>query len=219
MSSAGVGRPRDASIDERVLAVAASHLACSGYEAMSVSAVAEEAGTTRQAVYRRWTTKADLATAAIASLAREDRTEPTDDPFADLVAELESFRRGVTRPDGLSMVGTMLVESTDPELVARYRDRVVRPRRTAIRRILERGRDAGLLHPDADLDVAVVSVTGGWYARALAGQRPLAGWATRTAAFIWRGLGGTVPQRPSAAGARVQRRPSPAETRSAPTTR
>lgn len=152
MSSAGVGRPRDASIDERVLAVAASHLACSGYEAMSVSAIAEEAGTTRQAVYRRWTTKADLATAAIASLAREDRTEPTDDPFADL-------------------------------------------------------------------DVAVVSVTGGWYARALAGQRPLAGWATRTAAFIWRGLGGTVPQRPSAAGARVQRRPSPAETRSAPTTR
>ena len=32
-----------------------------GYEAMSVAAVAEEAGTTRPALYRRWATKADLA--------------------------------------------------------------------------------------------------------------------------------------------------------------
>ena len=32
-----------------------------GYDAMSVVAVAADAGTTRQAVYRRWPTKADLA--------------------------------------------------------------------------------------------------------------------------------------------------------------
>jgi len=176
-----------------VLAAAASHLACAGYEAMSVSAVAEEAGTTRQAVYRRWPTKADLATAAIASLAREDRPVPSDDPFADLVAELESFRRGISRPDGLSMVGTMLVESTEPELVELYRSRIVLPRREAIRRILVRARDAGLLDAESDLEVAVVAVTGGWYARALAEDRPLRGWALRTASFVWRGLGGTLP--------------------------
>lgn len=190
MVTTGAGRPRDASIDQRVLAVAASHLARCGYGAMSVSAVADEAGTTRQAVYRRWPTKADLATAAIAAIAQEDRPEPTGDPFADLVAELESFRRGIGRPDGLSMVGTMLIESTEPELVELYRSRVVRPRRAALRRILERARAEGLIDADADVDLAVVVMTGGWYARALAGERPLRGWSERTAAFVWRGLGG-----------------------------
>lgn len=193
MSTVGPGRPRDTSIDERVLAVAVSHLARSGYEALSVSAVADEAGTTRQALYRRWPTKADLATAAIAALAEEDRPAATDDPYADLVAELESFRRGVSRPDGLSMVGTMLVTSTEPELVELYRTRVVLPRRTALRSILERARAAGLIAADGDLDVAVAVMTGGWYSRALAGGRPLPHWASRTAAFVWRGLGGEVP--------------------------
>ena len=184
MATTGPGRPRDTSIDERVLAVAVTHLARSGYEALSVSAVAEEAGTTRQALYRRWPTKADLATAAIAALAEEQRPEPTDHPFTDLVAELESFRRGVSRADGLSMVGTMLVESTEPELVALYRSRVVLPRRSALRGILERARAAGLIDSAADLDVAVVVMTGGWYAGALAGGRPLPNWAPRTAAFV-----------------------------------
>ncbi len=36
---------------------------------MSVAAVAEEAGTTRQAVYRRWPSKAELGAAAMAAFA------------------------------------------------------------------------------------------------------------------------------------------------------
>src|SRR5262249_56124024 len=48
------GRARDPGIDTRVLAVAHRHLSALGYEAMSVAAVAQEAGTTRQALYRRW---------------------------------------------------------------------------------------------------------------------------------------------------------------------
>jgi len=36
---------------------------------MSLAAVAQEAGTTRQALYRRWPTKASLAAAAVAAAA------------------------------------------------------------------------------------------------------------------------------------------------------
>lgn len=184
------GRPRDASIDDRVLAVAASHLAQHGYEAMSLVAIAEESGTTRQALYRRWPSKADLATAAIAALADVGRRPPTDDPFADLIAELRAFQRGISRPDGLSMVGTMLHAGTEPELVALYRRRVVAPRRAALRHILERGVVAGLLDSDADLDIAVAMLTGSWYARALAGGPPPRRWAERTGQLVWRSLGG-----------------------------
>jgi AcrR family transcriptional regulator len=187
------GRPRDRSIDDRVLEVARRHLAKHGYEAMSLAAVAEEAGTTRQALYRRWSGKADLATAAIAAMSRAEERRPSGDPYADLVRELEAFRRGISRPDGISMVGAMLVESTDPRLRALYRERIVAPRRARLREILERARDGGLLDPDADIDVALGSLTGNWYGTALAGDPPPARWAERVARLVWRGLGGEPP--------------------------
>lgn len=184
------GRPRDPEIDTRVLTVAREHLAARGYEAMSVAAVAADAGTTRQAVYRRWPTKADLATAAIAAMSRAAERTPTDDPYADLVRELRAYANGVGRPGGVSMVGTMLVDATDPDLVARYRERIVLPRRAQLRAILERARDAGLLDADADVEAVLPMLTGAWYASALAGTRPGGDWPERTAALAWRALGG-----------------------------
>src|SRR6266508_3030865 len=104
---AAPGRPRDPSIEGRVLEIALRHLAEHGYEGLSLAAVAEEAGTTRSALYRRWPGKAELATGAIASHSEADTRGITDDPYADLVAELAAFRRGVTRTDGLALVGTI----------------------------------------------------------------------------------------------------------------
>jgi len=157
---------------------------------MSLVAIADEAATTRQALYRRWPSKAELATAAIAALARAEQEASTDEPYADLVNELKRFQRGISRPDGLSMVGTMLNRATDPELVRLYRERVVGPRRTALLRILEQARVDGLLAVDADVEMAVTMLTGSWYARALGGQAPPRRWAERTASLVWRGLGG-----------------------------
>lgn len=184
------GRPRDPAIDTRVLTVAREHLAARGYEAMSVAAVAADAGTTRQAIYRRWPTKADLATAAIAAMSRAAERTPTDDPYADLVRELRAYANGVGRPGGVSMVGTMLVDGTDPDLVAHYRERIVLPRRAQLRAILERARDAELLDADGDIEAVLPMLTGAWYANALAGVRPGDDWAERVAAIAWRALGG-----------------------------
>src|SRR5436190_15684684 len=98
-----VGRTRDASIDARVISVAGRHLAEQGFEAMSVAAVAREAGTTRQAIYRRWPTKTDLATAVVGGLSQGGTSAPLPsdpspfiDPYGDLVAELTDFARGVS---------------------------------------------------------------------------------------------------------------------------
>jgi AcrR family transcriptional regulator len=184
------GRPRDPDIDTRVLTVARQHLAARGYEAMSVAAVAADAGTTRQAVYRRWPTKADLATAAIAAMSRAAERAPTEDPYADLVRELRAYANGVGRPGGVSMVGTMLVDGTDPDLVAHYRERIVLPRRAQLRAILERAQEAGLLAAGADIEAVLPMLTGAWYASTLAGIRPGDDWAERAAALTWRALGG-----------------------------
>jgi AcrR family transcriptional regulator len=189
------GRPRDRTIDGRVLAAARDHLAGFGYEALSISAVAAAAGTTRQAVYRRWPSKADLATAAIAALSEAGEREPTEDPFADLVTELEAFREGISRPDGVSMVGTMLLRSTDPELRELFRERIVRPRRARLREILVRGQRAGILDENGDVELAVAMLTGSWYAGALSGDPAPPDWARRAATVVWRGLGGRVSSR------------------------
>jgi AcrR family transcriptional regulator len=190
----GPGRARDPRIDTRVLEVAARHLAVSGFEAMTVAAVAAEAGTTRQAVYRRWRDKRELADAAMAAVSDPQTGSDSDDPFADLVVELADFQRGVSKPGRLSLVGTMLQESTDPDVQARYRAAVVAPRRQRLRRIFERAREQGMIDDDADIEVAVTLGTGSWYARALAGAPPPRQWPERTAALVWRAVGGTRPR-------------------------
>jgi AcrR family transcriptional regulator len=186
------GRPRDGEIDRAVLEVARRHLAERGFEAMSLAAVAADAGANRQAVYRRWPNKAELAAAAIASLA-DTAPITRGSAFEALVRELHDFRRGVSRPDGLSMVGTMLQGTTDVALRRAYRERIVAPRRHRLRAILQRGIDEGLLDPLADLDAAVPMLTGSFYGRVLAHDHALPHWPERTAGLIWRALGGTVP--------------------------
>jgi len=190
------GRARDPDIDARVLAVANRHLAAHGYEAMSLTAIAHEARTTRQALYRRWPTKANLAAATLLNATVDAGPDgPSEDQLADLVAELANFQRGVSRPGRLSLVGTMLQDNIAPEVLARYRTQVVAPRRGRIRAILDRAQRLGLIDPDADLDVAVTLCTGSWYAHALAEpQPPPPNWPARTAALVWRAVGGTFPE-------------------------
>ena len=194
-SSAGArrGRSRDSAIDARVLAAAYRQLSASGFEAMSVTAVAQDAGTTRQAVYRRWPDKASLAAAALAAAADARAHAGSEDPLADLVAELTDFQRGVSRPGRISLVGTMLQNGTAPALLTRYQDEVIAPRRRRLRAILERAQLLDLIDADADLQVAVTMCTGSWYARALAGDPPPADWPGRIAALVWRAVGGRVP--------------------------
>jgi AcrR family transcriptional regulator len=191
------GRTRDPDIDARVLAVANRHLSSHGYQAMSLAAVAHEAHTTRQALYRRWPTKASLAAAALTAAVDVPTAGTSEDPLADLAAELASFQRGVSRPGRLSLVGTMLQDSTAPEALTRYRAQVIAPRRGRIRAILQQAQRLGLIDPDADLDIAVTMCTGSWYARALAGSPPPPNWPSRTAALVWRAVGGSRPALPT----------------------
>jgi AcrR family transcriptional regulator len=193
----GRGRARDPGIDVRVLETAARHLAAYGYEAMSVAAVAEEAGTTRQALYRRWAGKRELAAAAMDAYTDHATHTPATDPFADLVAELTDFQRGVSRPGRLSLVGTMLQDTVEADLRTRYQAQVIAPRRRRLRHILEQAQRLDMIDTNADLDVAVTMCTGSWYARALAGSAPPRNWPQRAATLVWRAVGGTPPRHTS----------------------
>lgn len=194
------GRPRDERIDASVLDAALSELATKGYAGFSLAAVAEAAGTTRPAVYRRWNDKDGLIVDAVARLAATAAPEVTGDHFGDLVAELENFRHCIRAAGALPLAGLMLGDEVEAPVRATYVDRVVAPRRRRVRAILDRAVAAGALPDDADLAVAVTFGTGSWYAYGVAGREAPRDWPRRTAALIWRACGGTPPARQGTRG-------------------
>jgi AcrR family transcriptional regulator len=184
------GRRRDSAIDARILIAARRQLSCLGYEGMSLASVAEEACTTRQALYRRWPDKAQLAAEAISATVPLDALLVSADPRADLELELDDFQKAMTSPGHVSLAGTMLQDATDPKSREQYRRHVIEPRLERIRAILEHARDLGLIAKDADIEMALTLSTGGWYERHLAGLEAPADWSSRTADLVWRALGG-----------------------------
>jgi AcrR family transcriptional regulator len=192
MRPRGGGRPRSSDLDERILLAARELLAAGGVEALSFGLVAESAGTTRQAVYRRYPDRTALAVAVVASLASRHRDERSGDHFADLVAELTSFRSGITGLNGLGLIGGVLSETIEPQVIAAYRRGVVAPRRRRIASILaDAVRDADLTATPSDQKVLVTMCTGSWYGFAVAGTPPPHDWPRRTAVLVWRAGGGT----------------------------
>lgn len=163
-------------------------MAHEGYARMSVDAVAASAGVSKPTLYRRYPSKAALATAALAHVREQTAPRETGDTRADLVALLRHFRAGVERPFGMAMVGTVLAEEHHtPELFAEFRRRLVEPRRQMLRGVLERARLQGELADDADLETAVNMLVGSYYATYLAGRVPR-DWARRAVELTLDGL-------------------------------
>lgn len=103
------GRPRDTSIDERVLAVTREQLVEVGWDELSVRLVATRAGVGRSSLNRRWSSKAELVLHAILGEA------PDMSPFAgtDLTGWIEWVVRGshllFGRPDVAEAVPGLLL--------------------------------------------------------------------------------------------------------------
>jgi AcrR family transcriptional regulator len=189
------GRPRNAEIDRLVLEVALRHLRTDGLPGLSVAAVAEEAGTTRAAVYRRWAGRAELAVAALGTLVDGPSPALTGDPFADLVAELARFRRFVEETDATALVAVALIEGTDARVREEIRRRLVEPRRARLRACLRAGVECGALRAQADHATAEDLLAGSWLAHAVRGEPLPDDWPRRTAAMVWAACGGVPGER------------------------
>lgn len=192
MRSSHGGRPRDEGIDAAIVDAAVAVLNEEGIDGVTVARVAERAGTTRPALYRRFGSHEELVIAALRSIAERSRPEPTGDHLHDLEQELRSFRDAVTGTNSITLVGSMLLDTVDPAVRETYRELIVRPRRDRIAAILDAARaDGALTGAPADLDVATTMCTGSFYAYALAGRTPPRDWPRRVARLVWRAAGGS----------------------------
>ena len=183
------GRPRDHSIDQAVIQATQRNLAANGYHRMSLEGIAAEAGTTKATVYKRWSSKADLATAAVSALIEQETAPETGSARGDLVAYLDIFRHRIEQDHGMGIVGALLAEERHtPELLSLFRERILLPRRLLIRRVLENAAAKGELRENLDLDSAVGMLIGSYYAEYITGREIPDDWAEITVGIIWSGI-------------------------------
>ena len=185
----GPGRPRDEQASSAITEAALRQLNEVGYAGVSMESVAKEAGVARATIYRRYHDKADLITAAVAGNDSTHLTRgPSADPRGDLVFYLAEFDDRFAE-SCLEVVGTLIGAREDPAALALHRQRVVTPRMAYLRSLLVTAVERGQLRTDADLDLALQMLTGSVFARRVAGQPSVPGWAERAVDTVWTGMG------------------------------
>ncbi|WP_221176374.1 TetR/AcrR family transcriptional regulator [Nocardioides marmorisolisilvae] len=149
------GRPRDARIDEAVLSATRELLLEVGWTGLSLTAVAERAGTTRPALARRWPSLAHLVHEAAfpADLTLPRAPSDTAPDVRDLVAgSLAAFAHPVARAAAPGLVAAITADPTlHRALLLRFSDALGGIEQPLLDLVAGAAFFALLLHPD-DLD-------------------------------------------------------------------
>jgi AcrR family transcriptional regulator len=158
------GSRRDPSIDTAVMAAARRLLVERGYAATTIDLIASTAGVSRPAVYRRWSSKAQLVHEA---LFPDLGPQPPKDDFA---AEITRLCRGA-----LQMYGDAAVRESIPGLLNDLRsdrrmrrmlsDRLEATARSQLAKRVGEAVACGAARPGISADTIMDAIAGGaWYA-------------------------------------------------------
>jgi AcrR family transcriptional regulator len=170
------GRPRSEKARQAILAAAAELLLARGLSAVSMDAVAQQAGVSKATIYRWWPTKETLALDALYTEWAGARPSPRDTGSlrGDLLSLLRPWARlASSRPYGRVIAALITEAQTDPVFAAEYRERFVEPRRDQARAIFRRAIERGEIPADTKIEVALDILYGPFYHRLLHGHAPL----------------------------------------------
>src|SRR6185437_9666123 len=177
------GRRRNDAAQEAILDAAFRLLSDPGSEAVTIDAIAAEAGVGRQTIYRWWPSKGAVVADALVRHARVVVPERDTGSFTgDLTAFFIDSFAGLENEGYADRLRQIVTEAQHDEHVARVLADFTAVRRAALRALLEQGRDTGELAADADLDMLVDMAYGVLYYRLLIGHAPLDEKAARTLA-------------------------------------
>ena len=190
-----IGRPREERADRAILAAALELMAEHGVRDLRMDDVADRARVGKATIYRRYRSKDDLVSAAVAALVSEIAVPDTGSTRVDL---FELMRNAVELYQGSVEAGVMpgLVDamSRDPELARTVRDGFLAKRRSALRAVLARGVERGDLRADLDTDLALDVLGGPLFYRMLVTGGPIdEQLAEGVAELILRGFAPVAP--------------------------
>src|SRR5438876_3229363 len=141
---------------------------------LTIEEVAKRAKVGKPTIYKWWSTKATLVLAMLCERMAPNLEKPTV-----LTAE-ESLRFRVRRlidafngPFGKIVAGLIAEGQSEPDILQQFHERWVSPRRTATIADLQRGKNTGQLHADAEPDLLNDAIFGAIYYRFLLRSAPL----------------------------------------------
>lgn len=185
------GRPRDGRIDEAALRATVELLERVGYLQLTIAAIAERAGTTKPAIYRRWPTKAHLVHDAVFPAQDLDAIPAGNDLRADIrtlvVLGLELLDRPAAR---VALPGLLAETAADPALQADVLGRAAGGTWVWLQRRLDAGLEAGEVRPDVKTSIVFELIAGTAFV-ATAIRPPDAvddGWVDEVVDLIMRGI-------------------------------
>jgi len=167
------GRPRDPSLDERILEQVVALLGSRGYAGLNLDELAARSGVAKTTVLRRWPSKAAVAAAGVERLALQSVTVPDSgtlhgDLHALLHGAVDTFARGRGQ-----FVPRLLREAGHHPEITDLLDAVLHTRRQAYRRVLARAIARGELDPSVDQELLIDMLIGPLWTRLLITRDPV----------------------------------------------
>jgi len=154
------GRPRDPLMEPRVFAAALEIYSKRGWSGFTLDAVARTAGVGNAAIYRRWTSKADLLSQAIREYALTLEDIDTGSSREDLMELGRHFLLGYQVPAGIAGLRMVLDARTNPDLAKAFEVERDGARRASALKVLRRVAARGDLAPPHTPGMALETLAG-----------------------------------------------------------
>jgi AcrR family transcriptional regulator len=168
------GRQRSVESEKAILSATLQLLKEKRLRDITIEAIAQRAGVGKMTIYKWWPSKAYVALDAFKETTNKMIVIPdTGDAERDLAELLRSSMSFYSSATG-RIFGEFLVESqSDPEFAALFRERFLKPRRDATRKILDRAMKRGEIDHTLDQEVILDLIFGPMVFRMMASHGPL----------------------------------------------
>ncbi|HET9173630.1 MAG TPA: TetR/AcrR family transcriptional regulator [Actinospica sp.] len=157
------GRPRSEQVEDAILEAVMSLLSENvTYDSLSMEMIATKAGVGKAAIYRRWANKEALV---IATLQRAfhsvPRRVPDEGPIREQLIDLmQQMRSNVMHThEGTAFAVLLQTLAANRDLMYRYQETVIEPRREQYREVMRKAIAKGELREDLDVERATIMLT------------------------------------------------------------
>lgn len=193
------GRPRRAATRAAIIEATLELLAERGFQAATMDAIAARAGVGKNTIYRRWCSKEELIAVAIRDLTAEVELEDGDDVYAILLEYVRDFAHVLADPLlGRILPGLLGELQRNPELAAAWAERVVRPRRKVVSKVLHEALRRGELREGTDPDLIADLLVGPQFLRLLVpfgSSKVPSRYPEELLQTVWHGIAPAEPSR------------------------
>lgn len=159
-----MARPRSTQAHHKVIEAATGLFAESGIAATSMDAIAEASGVSKATIYKHWPDKESLCLEVLGYLHGLDQASPVFDSGdwrADVIAQLR-YQPAADRKAMRERIMPHLIAyaASNSAFGTAWRAKVVEPARIALKNLIQRGEERGVLRPGIDPEVGIALLLG-----------------------------------------------------------